>query len=373
MQIKQFSADTIDEVLAQVRTELGEDAMILQTKRVVKGGIGGFFGREGVEVTAAAGARDDEAANREAAASVAIDTLAVDEEDEAPAPAPEPFRRHLDVRLVAAEEAEAPAAGPCRSRSRCPGGRLRPRRPVRAGRARAQPGHPRGRPRGRAPGPRGGPRVGGREPAAPARRRRPTRGLPRPLRPRRRPGPAARQAGPQAPLDAVRAELVRAGVEERYLDPFLDGFVPLGGPVPRRRRPRCARRSRSTWPHGSRSVRDWKARAAGHTIAIVGQTGVGKTSTAANIAGRYRAAGLAVALVAAGPGRPRHPRGARPAARHPALPRRRRPRAGRSLRHARRPRPDRDRHPRPLPPAALRNRGTRGAASPRPRLTRYTW
>ena len=52
MQIKQFAADTIDEVLAQVRAELGEDAMILQTKRVVRGGLGGFFGREGVEVTA---------------------------------------------------------------------------------------------------------------------------------------------------------------------------------------------------------------------------------------------------------------------------------------------------------------------------------
>jgi flagellar biosynthesis GTPase FlhF len=31
LQIKQFAADTIDEVLAQVRAELGEDAMILQT------------------------------------------------------------------------------------------------------------------------------------------------------------------------------------------------------------------------------------------------------------------------------------------------------------------------------------------------------
>jgi len=48
VQTKQFSGATIDEVLAQVRAELGEEAVILQTKRVVKGGIGGFFGREGV-------------------------------------------------------------------------------------------------------------------------------------------------------------------------------------------------------------------------------------------------------------------------------------------------------------------------------------
>ncbi|HTI33420.1 MAG TPA: hypothetical protein VL422_07045 [Miltoncostaea sp.] len=109
MQIKQFSADTIDEVLAQVRAELGEDAMILQTKRVVRGGLGGFFGKEGVEVTAAAGT-DAGAANQEAAASVAVPTIdALDSEvpvveDAAPE---EPFGRHLDGRLAAAVEAEA--------------------------------------------------------------------------------------------------------------------------------------------------------------------------------------------------------------------------------------------------------------------------
>jgi flagellar biosynthesis protein FlhF len=50
------------------------------------------------------------------------------------------------------------------------------------------------------------------------------------------------------------------------------------------------------------TVRDWKPRAMGHTIAFVGQSGVGKTSAAVGLAGRYRAAGLAVALVAAGAG-----------------------------------------------------------------------
>jgi flagellar biosynthesis protein FlhF len=86
LQIRQFSADTIDEVLAQVRAELGEDAMILQTKRVVRGGIGGFFGKEGVEVTAAAGT-DASAANQEAAASVAVPTLVTLVTPEPPAPA----------------------------------------------------------------------------------------------------------------------------------------------------------------------------------------------------------------------------------------------------------------------------------------------
>ena len=47
MQMKQFSGATVDEVLLKVRAELGEDAVILQTKRVVNGGIGGFFGRQG--------------------------------------------------------------------------------------------------------------------------------------------------------------------------------------------------------------------------------------------------------------------------------------------------------------------------------------
>jgi flagellar biosynthesis protein FlhF len=305
VQIKQFSADTIDDVLAQVRAELGEDAMILQTKRVVKGGIGGFFGREGVEVTAAAGTRDDEAANREAAASVAVDALAVDEADEAPASAPEPFRRHLDGRLAAAEEAEAPAPAPAPAapasvfaRSAAPfapGGPERSQAILEAARAAVRQAHEAALEsvdESLLPQLADDP-----DPLPPA-----AAPVPAPSRARAARRPAARaQAAPQTPLDTVRAELVRAGVEPRYLDPFLEGFTRAVAPfldeaAPMREAVKEHLAARLP------TVRDWKAHPAGHTIAMVGQTGVGKTSAAAGIAGRYRAAGLAVALIAAGPG-----------------------------------------------------------------------
>ncbi|MBY0398204.1 MAG: hypothetical protein K2X91_17305, partial [Thermoleophilia bacterium] len=86
MQMKQFTGSSIDDVLAQVRADLGDGAVILQTRRVVRGGIGGFFGKEGIEVTAAEGLPEAEgaAANLEAAASVAAPP------PEAPPSPPEP-------------------------------------------------------------------------------------------------------------------------------------------------------------------------------------------------------------------------------------------------------------------------------------------
>ena len=334
MQIKQFAADTIDEVLAQVRAELGEDAMILQTRRVVRGGVGGFFGKEGVEVTAAAGA-DAGPANQEAAASVAapaVDTLDTTGAEEPPvediAP-PDPFGRHLDGRLAAAEEAEAGLAPPpapatpaaAYARQAAPfaaGGTERSRAILEAARAAVREAHeaalgsvdenllpeafaaaPAPEPVA-APAPVPAPIV---EPIAEpiaepvsAARAAPPVAAPAPAPcPRRAAGP-----GPEA-LDAVRGELVRAGVDERQLDALLDGFARTAMPfVASSASVRDAVREHlaARLP----VVRDWKARAAGHTVALVGQTGVGKTSAAAAMAGAYRAAGMAVALVAAGPG-----------------------------------------------------------------------
>lgn len=127
MQTKQFTGASIDEVLRQIRADLGEEAVILETRRVVKGGLGGFFGREMIEVTAADGlegeatpsggrnpedaAADLPTANRVAAASM---LNLVDEDDPRV-----PFARQLRGRLAAATEAEdhpamrpATAAGP---------------------------------------------------------------------------------------------------------------------------------------------------------------------------------------------------------------------------------------------------------------------
>ncbi len=308
MQIKQFSGATIDEVLTKVREELGEEAVILQTKRVVTGGIGGFFGREGVEVTAAEGmpAGEGERANQEAAASVAVPAPTLDTTDEeADEPfVPTPFGKHLESRLEAALEAEAtgPAAGapasPAASYARAAapfaaGDKERTEAIIEAARAAVRDAHdavaeteepdlgiPEMEPE---PIVAGDPHTGWVEPAAPA-----------PVAPR--PG---RRAG--GSLDGVRTELIRAGVDERYLDPVIEGFARSIVPF---------LDSRDTVRDAMREhlaarlpvVRDWKARPAGHAVAFVGQSGVGKTSAAASLAGRYRAAGLTTALIAAGEG-----------------------------------------------------------------------
>lgn len=307
MQIKQFAADTIDEVLARVRAELGEDAMILQTRRVVRGGVGGFFGKEGVEVTAAAGA-DAGAANQEAAASVAAPAVDVLDtaEPEAPAgiPAEDPFRNHLDGRLAAAEEAESgfaplpPAAALARQAAPfASGGTERSQAILEAARAAVREAHEAALgsvdesllPEAFAPAPEP---VAEPEPVpAPA---------PAPVV---MPAPARRAPRPPAPegLDAVRAELLKAGVDERQLDALLDGFARTAMPF----MASSASVREAVREHLAARlpvVRDWKARATGHTVALVGQTGVGKTSAAAAMAGAYRAAGMAVAMVAAGPG-----------------------------------------------------------------------
>jgi flagellar biosynthesis protein FlhF len=324
VQIKQFSGATIDEVLTQVRAELGDEAVILQTKRVVKGGIGGFFGREGVEVTAAEGLPpgESESANREAAASVAAPpaptTIDVrDDESEEPDEefVPAAFRRHLESRLAAADQAEADAApaapgapaSPAATYARAgapfaPGDLERTQAILEAARAAVREAHAKAV---------ATPPAIDELMAAPA-----TRALVDPVAADEmdeaeeadafgaaEPGdrhlePVTRAA---TPLDGVRGELIRAGVDARYLDPFLDGFsrsvVPFLAPG-ESLRDAVKEHLASRLP----MARDWKPRSMGHTIAFVGQSGVGKTSAAVGLAGRYRAAGLAVALIAAGSG-----------------------------------------------------------------------
>lgn len=53
MKVKLFTANTINEAMSQVKSELGRDAIILHTRRFRKGGFLGFFGKEMVEVMAA--------------------------------------------------------------------------------------------------------------------------------------------------------------------------------------------------------------------------------------------------------------------------------------------------------------------------------
>ncbi|KXG77630.1 Flagellar biosynthesis protein FlhF [Fervidicola ferrireducens] len=53
MRIKTYVADNIQEALYKVKSELGKDAIILQTRQIKKGGILGFFSKPKVEVIAA--------------------------------------------------------------------------------------------------------------------------------------------------------------------------------------------------------------------------------------------------------------------------------------------------------------------------------
>lgn len=53
MRVKVFTANTAQEAMAQVKTDMGREAVILHTRRLRKGGLLGFFTHEVVEVTAA--------------------------------------------------------------------------------------------------------------------------------------------------------------------------------------------------------------------------------------------------------------------------------------------------------------------------------
>lgn len=53
MKVKVFTANNMQDAMAQVKADLGRDAVILHTRRFRKGGFLGFFGHEVVEVMAA--------------------------------------------------------------------------------------------------------------------------------------------------------------------------------------------------------------------------------------------------------------------------------------------------------------------------------
>jgi len=53
MKVKVFCANTMQDAINQVKTDLGRDAVILQTRRLKKGGLFGFFAKEQFEVMAA--------------------------------------------------------------------------------------------------------------------------------------------------------------------------------------------------------------------------------------------------------------------------------------------------------------------------------
>jgi len=53
---KTYRGDSLEELLPQIRAELGEDAVVTRRREGVVGGFGGFFGKRCVEVEARAAA-----------------------------------------------------------------------------------------------------------------------------------------------------------------------------------------------------------------------------------------------------------------------------------------------------------------------------
>jgi flagellar biosynthesis GTPase FlhF len=53
VRVKTFQGRTLEDVLPEIRAELGGNAVVLGQRQVVHGGVGGFFGKRMVEVTAA--------------------------------------------------------------------------------------------------------------------------------------------------------------------------------------------------------------------------------------------------------------------------------------------------------------------------------
>lgn len=58
MTIRKFKGPDVPSVMRKVKRELGEDAVIISTSKVIQGGVAGFFGKPAVEVVACSGEED---------------------------------------------------------------------------------------------------------------------------------------------------------------------------------------------------------------------------------------------------------------------------------------------------------------------------
>src|SRR5919108_3501395 len=66
--VKTFRGRSLEEVLPQIRAELGPDAIVLRRREGLAGGVAGFFQRSYVEVEARAGEPEIETRNDRATA-----------------------------------------------------------------------------------------------------------------------------------------------------------------------------------------------------------------------------------------------------------------------------------------------------------------
>jgi flagellar biosynthesis GTPase FlhF len=87
---KTFRGSSLEEILPQIREQLGPDAVITRQREGIVGGIGGFFGKKTVEVEARPGSRPAAVPRRRVVD--AYDTGEPRSERPAPLPAPAPAR-----------------------------------------------------------------------------------------------------------------------------------------------------------------------------------------------------------------------------------------------------------------------------------------
>ncbi len=277
MRMKTYAGRSLAEIVPQIRDELGSGAVILKQRPIRTGGVGGFFAKTGIEVLAAEG---DPGAAVAPAPALAAPAAAPSAGGTATAVATRP---QLDVQdgesreaLLRETFAEALKAHASRSRSQrssrrsggC--GRWRRHRPRRC-RCRLRWPHP---PDGAGPD---------RCHAAPAaagcgsRRSRSTDAAAR--RRGGRPGPRARARRARRWTPPTHW-CARCGC---HVEPFAAG----------RLRDLVRRRIASRF----RIEQGWEPDGAARRIAVVGASGVGKTTAIANIAAGYTAAGLMVGIV----------------------------------------------------------------------------
>ena len=106
MKIQTYTARTMDQALVRVRAEIGKHAVVLHTRTVPRRGL--LRRKPWVEVTAADG-RDVARARRKAAAEKAKTTRTSARRPKAAAPSPEPSAGELIRRTYAAARSQAPA------------------------------------------------------------------------------------------------------------------------------------------------------------------------------------------------------------------------------------------------------------------------
>jgi hypothetical protein len=97
--VRTYRARKLEELIPQIRTELGPDAIILRQREGLMGGIGGFFTQRCVEVEAQAARKLD----------IYDDDQDAMPDGPAPSPAPEPFAAALAQAAAGFAEPEVPA------------------------------------------------------------------------------------------------------------------------------------------------------------------------------------------------------------------------------------------------------------------------